>query len=61
LCEEAAVSVTKDEGAAAGLMVEELREVVAAGVFEGSAEGEIFEPAIGAGDRIEVGFGSAHR
>jgi hypothetical protein len=56
--EEATVAVAEDQGAAA---VEETGEEVVAGAFEGSGEGEVFEPAVGAGDAIEVGgWGGGH-
>jgi hypothetical protein len=57
LGEETAVSVAKDECVALG---EKLWEIVKAAVFKGFAEGEVFEPTIGTGYRIEVGFGAAH-
>jgi hypothetical protein len=52
LREEAAVSIAKDESL---FLLEEVREIVEAAAFEEAAEGEVFEPAIGAGDEIEVG------
>ena len=58
LREEAAISVAQNECAAT---VEELWEIVEAAVFEGFAEGEVFEPAIGASDEIKVGFIGADR
>ena len=57
LGEETAVSVTQDQGVAA---IEEIREVVIAAVFEGTAEREVFEPAIRFSDGVEVGFSSDH-
>jgi hypothetical protein len=33
---------------------------VIATIFQGCAEGEVFNPAIGAGDGIEVGFRDPH-
>jgi hypothetical protein len=57
LGEEATVSVAQDECVALG---EKLREEVKAAVFKAFAEGEVFEPAIGTGYRIEVGLGAAH-
>jgi hypothetical protein len=57
LGEETAVSVAQDQGVAA---IEEIREVVIAAVFEGTAEREVFEPAIRFSDVVEVGFSSAH-
>jgi hypothetical protein len=56
LREEAAVSVAEDEGT---LLLEEVREVVEAAAFEGSAKGEVFEPAIGASYGVEVYFGGS--
>ena len=53
-CEEAAIAVAEDECVAA---VRELREEVEAAALEGSAEGEVFEPAVGASDAVEVGGG----
>jgi hypothetical protein len=47
LGEEAAVSVAEDESA---VVVEELREIVEAAVFERPAEGKVLEPAIGTGN-----------
>jgi hypothetical protein len=41
--------------------VEKLLETVSAAVFEGFAEGEVFEPVIGAGYEVEVGFVGIHR
>jgi len=38
-----------------------LREVVKATVLEGSAEGQVFEPAIGSSYVVEAGFGHVHR
>ena len=32
--------------------------MVGAAVFEGGAEGEVFEPAVGSGDEVEVGLAS---
>ncbi len=55
---EAAVSVSEDEGVAA---VEERGKIVEAGFLESFAEGQVFEPAIGFGDEVEVRFGLAHR
>jgi len=49
--EEAAVSVAEDE---CTLLLEESGEVVEAAVFEGSSQGEVFEPAIWAGDWVEA-------
>jgi len=49
--EEAAVAVAKDEGA--GAAGEAGKEVKTA-VFESAAEGEVFEPAVGAGDTVEA-------
>jgi hypothetical protein len=57
LGEEAAVSVTEDEGAAA---IEDLREEVQAAVFEGFGECEVFEPSIWGSDEIEVGSRRVH-
>ena len=55
--QKAAVSIAEDEGA---FLLEELGEEVDAALFEGAAEGEVFEPAVGAGYEIEVG-GCVHR
>ena len=58
---EAAVSVTQDEGF---FLLEQTWEEVEAAMFEGAAEGEVFKPAIGAGDEVEVwfsGFDRGHR
>ena len=52
MSEETAVSVAEDEGLAA---VREGGEEMGAGALEEWAEGEVFEPAIGAGNGIEVG------
>ena len=57
LREETAVTVTENEG---GFLLEEVMEVVEASLLERWAEGEVFEPAIGAGDGVEVGWGG-HR
>lgn len=54
--EEAAVAVAEYEGLAS---VEEMGEEVLAAVLEGTAEGEVLEPAIGAGDAVEIGWGKA--
>jgi len=51
-CQEAAVAVAEDEGASAA---GELGEKVEAAAFEGEAQGEVFEPAVRAGDSVEVG------
>jgi hypothetical protein len=56
LSEEAAVSVAEDEGS---LLLKEVGQVVEAAAFEGSAEGEVFEPAIRASYGVEVYFGGA--
>jgi hypothetical protein len=56
LSEEATVSVAEDEGS---LLLEESGEVVDAAALEGSAEGEVFEPAIRAGYMVEVDFGGS--
>jgi hypothetical protein len=61
LSKEAAVSIAQDEGSADLAVMRELREIVIAAVFEGFAESEIFEPAIGFGDEVEVGFSAIHR
>ena len=57
LGEEAAISVAEDECVTA---IEELWEEVEAAVFECFAEGEVFEPTIGAGYLVEVGWGGPH-
>jgi len=54
LGEEAAVPITEQEGSAG---LEEAREEVEATALEEGAEGEVFEPAVGAGDAVEVGWG----
>jgi len=53
LSEKAAVSVAEDEGSP---LLEESGEIVEAAAFEGSAEGEVFEPAIGASNEVKVGL-----
>jgi len=53
LGEEAAVSVSYDQSA---FLLEEVGEIVEAAAFEGSAEGEVLEPAIRAGYEIEISF-----
>ena len=50
--EKAAISVAENEGAAGG---GELGKAEEAAMFEHGAEGEVFEPAIGASDAVEVG------
>ncbi len=50
---EAAVAVSKNEGVSA---IEEAGKEVGAGVLESGAEGEVFKPAIGASDAVEVWF-----
>jgi hypothetical protein len=40
--------------------VEELGEKLGAAGFERFAEGEVFEPAVGTGDEIKVGWGGPH-
>jgi hypothetical protein len=55
--EEATVSVAEDEGP---LLVEEVGEIVEAAALESLTEGEVFEPAIGPGDGVEVGLGEFH-
>ena len=61
-CEElgqkAAVSVAEDEGSP---LLMEAGKVVETAAFEGSAESQVFEPAIRASDEIEIGFrGAGH-
>jgi hypothetical protein len=56
LREEATVSVAEDEGS---FLLEQGGEVVEAAAFEGSAEGEVFEPAIGASYGVEFYFGGS--
>jgi hypothetical protein len=51
---ETAVTVAEDEGVGARC---ELREEVKAAALEGAAEGEVLEPAVGASDAVEVGWG----
>jgi len=51
LGEESAVAVAEDEGVVAW---RELREEVGAGALEEGAEGEVFSPAVEAGDVVEV-------
>ncbi len=58
LGEEAAVSIAQDQCVAP---VEKLRKVLGAAALERLAKGEIFEPAIGFRDVVEVWFGGAHR
>ena len=53
LREETTISVAENEGF---LLLEEAGQVVEAAVLEGSAECEVFEPAIGASYEVEVGF-----
>jgi hypothetical protein len=57
LRKEAAIPIAEDEGMFA---VEEVREEVVAAALEGSAEREVFESAVGAGDAVEVGLGRIH-
>ena len=52
LGEETTVSVAEDERV---LPIEQRGDEVRSAALEGGAEGEVFEPAIGAGDEIEVG------
>jgi hypothetical protein len=40
--------------------VEKLWEIVSAAVFQCFAQGEVFKPAIGTGDEVEVGFVGIH-
>jgi hypothetical protein len=54
---EAAVSVAEDECVTA---LEELWKEVEAAVVERLAEGEVFEPTIGAGYLVEVGWCGPH-
>jgi hypothetical protein len=58
--EEAAVSVAEDEGL---LLLEETREEVQTATLKGATQGEVLEPAVGAGYEIEVGrwLGRARR
>jgi hypothetical protein len=59
LSEETTVSVAEDEGSP---LLEESGKIVEAAAFEGSAESEVFEPAIGAGYEVKVGLsGSGQR
>ena len=58
LGEETAVSVADYQGL---FLIEKAEEEVEAAAFEGSAEGEVFEPAIGACDVVEVGLGGPHQ
>ena len=51
LREEAAVAVAEDEGS---LLVLQGVEVVGSAALQGWAEGEVFEPAVGAGYGVEV-------
>ena len=53
LGEKAPVPITEQEGSAS---LEEAREEVEATALEEGAEGEVFEPAVGAGDAVEVGW-----
>ena len=48
---EASVSIAKDEGS---FLVEDRGEVAEAAVYQGFTEGEVFEPAIWAGDVVEI-------
>lgn len=57
LSEEATVSVSEDQCV---VIREEPREVVGAAVLQSVAEGKVFEPAIRAGDKVEVGWGGSH-
>jgi hypothetical protein len=54
---EATVTIAQDKCVTA---IEKLWEIVSAAVFERFAEGEVFEPAIGTGDEVEVGWGGLH-
>ncbi len=53
LGEETSVPIAEDKDA---LLLEEAGEEVQPAAFEGAAEGEIFEPPVRAGYRVEVGF-----
>jgi hypothetical protein len=55
---EAAVSVAEDQRVAA---VAEFGQIVETSYLEGGAEGQVFEPAVGFCDEIEVRFGLVHR
>jgi hypothetical protein len=55
LGQKAAVSVAEDEGLP---LVKEAGKIVDAAALEGWAEGEVFEPAVGTGYQVEVGFGT---
>ena len=52
------VPVAQDKRAAAVL---ELRQVMDAGLLEDGAEGEVFEPAVGTSQAVEIGAGCRHR
>lgn len=54
LGEETAVSVAKDESV---VVAEEMGQEVEASALQERTEGEVFKPAIGAGDTVEVGGG----
>ena len=41
--------------------VEKLWEIVSAAVFQCFVQGEVFEPAVGTGYEVEVGFLGIHR
>jgi hypothetical protein len=56
--EEAAVSIADDQGS---LLLEEIGEEAKAAVFEGAAQSEVFEPAIGSCDEIEAGLSWHYR
>jgi hypothetical protein len=53
LGEEAAVSVAEDEGV---FVMEESWDEVSSAALQGGAQGEVFEPAIGAGYQVEGYF-----
>jgi len=55
--EEAAVPIAQN---ARSSLIEKKGKEVQAAVFQGAAQREVFEPAIGAGDCVEVGF-NVHR
>jgi hypothetical protein len=54
LGEEAAVTIAQDQGSST---IVEAWEEVGAGALEEGTERKVFEPAVGAGDGVEVGLG----
>jgi len=53
LGQKAPVSVAKDESP---ILIEQMGKEVQTAAFEAAAKGKVLEPAIGAGDEVEVGM-----